>query len=63
MARYPAVPILGPRLSPGAVIVMDDTTRPDEAEVSRWHADLPGSTLELVLPESGAAILTIPTAG
>ena len=64
LARYPALPILGPRLSPGAVIVMDDTTRPDEAAaVSRWHADLPGSTLELVPLESGAAILTIPTVG
>jgi predicted O-methyltransferase YrrM len=63
LARYPALPILGARLSPGAVIVMDDTTRPEEvAAVSRWHADVPGSTLELLPLESGAAILTLPTA-
>jgi predicted O-methyltransferase YrrM len=64
LARYPALPILAERLSSGAVIVMDDTTRPDEAAaVRRWHTEHPGSTLELVPLESGAAILTMPTSG
>lgn len=43
LARYPALPMLLSRLSPGAVIVVDDAARPDEtAMVERWLADVPG---------------------
>jgi predicted O-methyltransferase YrrM len=44
LARWPAGPLLFPRLSPGAVVLLDDAARPDEQEaVRRWraaHADL-----------------------
>lgn len=39
-SRYPALPALQGRLAPGAVVMLDDTTRPGEREVlKRWAAD------------------------
>lgn len=39
-ARYPALPELGHRLAPGALVVLDDTSRRQEKEiVERWVAD------------------------
>jgi predicted O-methyltransferase YrrM len=39
-ARYPAFPLLADRLAPGAVVVLDDTGRPDEARiVKHWSAE------------------------
>ena len=41
LARYPALPMLAPRLSPGATIVLDDIERPGEQEVvRRWTQQL-----------------------
>lgn len=41
-ARYPAVPILADKLSDGAVILVDDTSRKDEVEaISFWQAEYP----------------------
>ena len=58
LARYPALPILGSSLSPGGVVLADDTNRDDEREiVSRWLAedvDWRGSELKT---EKGAWIL------
>jgi len=40
-ARYPAVPILKPRLAPACWILMDDGDRPDERAIARaWSEDL-----------------------
>jgi hypothetical protein len=40
--RYGLLPILGQRLSKGSVILLDDATRPGEAEVlRRWKAEAP----------------------
>ena len=39
-ARYPAVPLLADRLSPGAAVVLDDTGRPDEAAIVKlWQQE------------------------
>ena len=36
-SRYPALPALEPRLAPGAIVVLDDATRPGEREIlERW---------------------------
>jgi predicted O-methyltransferase YrrM len=36
-SRYPALPALEPRLSPGAMVILDDATRPAEREIlERW---------------------------
>jgi predicted O-methyltransferase YrrM len=41
-ARYPAGPLLLPRCSAAALIVLDDTDRPDEQAISdRWLAEWP----------------------
>ena len=43
MARYPALPLLFSRLSPDAVVVLDDAARDSErAVVARWLAEYPG---------------------
>ncbi|MGI9021102.1 MAG: class I SAM-dependent methyltransferase [Solirubrobacterales bacterium] len=37
-SRYPALPVLGDRLAPGALVVLDDAQRPGEAEIlSAWE--------------------------
>ena len=41
LARYPALPVLHPRLAPGATVVLDDVERPGEQEVlNRWEREL-----------------------
>ncbi len=41
LARYPALPVLRPRLAPGATVVLDDVERPGEQEVlHRWEREL-----------------------
>lgn len=38
LARFPAVPLLRDRLAPGAVILADDATRPEEEQaIRRWR--------------------------
>lgn len=57
-ARYPAGPVLFPRLAPGAAVFLDDAMRPGErTALQRWSAEFP--QLEIVsLPcEKGAAVL------
>lgn len=45
-ARYPAVPMLGARLAPGAWVVLDDTHRPaEQAIVERWLTEDHGASL------------------
>jgi predicted O-methyltransferase YrrM len=59
LARYPAVPVLRPRLAPGAAVVLDDVERPGEQEVlRRWERET-----ELAFdrrPEAGVAVARIP---
>ncbi len=38
-ARYPAIPALAARLAPGALVVLDDTDRPDERQILRRWLD------------------------
>jgi predicted O-methyltransferase YrrM len=60
LARYPAVPVLLPRLAPGAAILVDDVGRADDrAVVNRWRSEVPqleGRSLGL---EKGASLLTL----
>ena len=40
LARYPALPVVRPRLAPGATVVLDDVERPGEQEVlNRWERE------------------------
>jgi predicted O-methyltransferase YrrM len=43
MSRYPALPLLGHKLSGTATVVLDDAHRADEKDVlARWTAEFPG---------------------
>jgi predicted O-methyltransferase YrrM len=43
LARYPALHLLGRKLSANATVVLDDAIRPDEKNVlARWEAEVPG---------------------
>ncbi|WP_046472187.1 class I SAM-dependent methyltransferase [Allosalinactinospora lopnorensis] len=58
-ARYPAGPVLLPRCSAGAVVVLDDTIRAEERAVSdRWLAAIPGLVREEVAAEKGAHVFS-----
>ena len=58
-ARVPAVPILGPRCVPGAIVLLDDAHRPEErAAIEQWVAG--GATLlEKGTPEKSVAVLRL----
>ncbi|RCV52648.1 methyltransferase [Marinitenerispora sediminis] len=59
LARYPAGPVLLPRCSPRAVVLLDDTIRKAEQETSdRWLADHPEFERVTVATEKGTHILT-----
>lgn len=57
-ARYPAGPLLGSRVRPGGLIVMDDADRPDEREtVGFWLQSEP--LVQLPSPDRGVAVLIV----
>lgn len=61
MARYPALPLLYERLSPGAFILVDDFLRDDEyAMVNRWVEDYKLIVVQTYANEKGAAVLQKP---
>lgn len=58
-ARYPAGPVLLPRCSANAVVVLDDTSRADERAVSdRWLSANPDLVCDEVPVEKGAHVFT-----
>jgi predicted O-methyltransferase YrrM len=58
-SRYPALPVLGSRITMGGQVVVDDYAREDEhAMVDRWVTGMPGWTLRHHALEKGAAVLT-----
>ena len=59
LARYPAMPILGPALTAEATVVMDDTHREDERDIAaRWLAEDETLSGREVDTEKGAWIFT-----
>ncbi|MGI9528709.1 MAG: hypothetical protein ACR2NG_03285 [Acidimicrobiia bacterium] len=60
LARYPAVPILFDRLSPSALIFLDDAYREDEQEsVRRWLDETGGISLPVPELEKGGVLMRI----
>jgi predicted O-methyltransferase YrrM len=56
-ARYPAIPVLLPHCAPDALIVLDDTVRPDEQEIAeRWLREFPELSAETYPAEKGAMV-------
>jgi predicted O-methyltransferase YrrM len=61
LARYPALPLLQDRLTPGAVVFLDDGDRPDEREmVRRWQAEIGGFEVRHLEFAKGAWLMTMP---
>lgn len=60
MARYPAVPLLGPALRPGARVVLDDYRRADEQKaVAAWRRRHPDWRLQVLEHKKRTAVLTV----
>jgi predicted O-methyltransferase YrrM len=58
-SRYPALPVLGARMTVGGHVVVDDYAREDERDmVARWVAASPEWSLRELPLEKGAALLT-----
>lgn len=63
LARYPALPVLGNRLAPGATVVLDDVERPGEQEVlRRWELET-GLGFDRSAERGGAAMARMPAEG
>lgn len=59
LARYPAGPLLLPRLTAEGVVMLDDADRPDEQEiVKRWCAANPDLVAESQPAEKGLVVLS-----
>ena len=57
-SRYPALPLLHERLSPAAVIMLDDATRPEEVEVvRRWTEEFGPFAVDYFKTETGLSVL------
>lgn len=64
MARYPALPMLFDRISPDAVIVVDDAHRKDERmAIERWTAEFDGLAVAFLDSPKGTAIIERRTSG
>lgn len=62
LARYPAGPLLFPRLNAGAHVFLDDAARSDElAIVQRWQKEFPALHHSTRTCEKGCALLIKPT--
>jgi predicted O-methyltransferase YrrM len=61
-ARYPAGPVLFPRLNPGGQVFLDDASRIDElAILQRWQHEFPSLLHATRVCEKGCAAITKPT--
>lgn len=59
--RHPVLPVLRDRLSPGAVVLVDDAGRAaGSRDLRRWSEEVPGLAIEHVETEEGAAVLRWP---
>lgn len=59
LSRYPVLPIVSSKLSPGAVVLLDDYRRDDEqAVVERWIQEYKGLRLQELDHEKGTAVLS-----
>lgn len=58
LSRYPALPLLWPRLAADAVVMLDDAARPDEREIiRRWQQAFPEYSSQYLESLRGCSIL------
>jgi predicted O-methyltransferase YrrM len=59
--RYPALPVLGAKLAPGSVAIVDDAGRDAEKRMlERWRSERPDLGLEIIPTRHGLAVLRVP---
>ncbi len=63
LARFPALPVLGDRLAPGATVVLDDAERPGEQEVLRRWERGTGLGFDRSAERGGVAVARTPAEG
>ena len=57
-ARFPAVPLLRDRLADGGIVILDDHSRPEEADIGRrWLEHYPELAAETLPHEKGTLLL------
>ncbi|KAA3637977.1 MAG: hypothetical protein DWP92_06910 [Armatimonadetes bacterium] len=60
LVRYPALPLLRPRLAANATVVLDDFIRDQEQEIAnRWSEEFPELKMTEHQFEKGAAVLRL----
>jgi len=60
LSRYPAVPLLRPYLAPGAIVLLDDASRPGEQEcLARWRQEIGFAEYTLKPHEKGTAVFSL----
>lgn len=61
LARFPALPELFERLSPGAAVLLDDASRRDEQEaIRRWTRDFEFASTRMLPVDKGAWLARLP---
>ena len=56
-ARYPAVPMIAPKLTPGSLIFLDDTLRESERDIAeRWETEFAVDRLPTPKLEKGGVL-------
>ena len=61
LARYPAGPVIFPRLRPGAAVYLDDADRESEIEiVKRWAYEFPDFQTSIEYCEKGCSVFKVP---
>ncbi|KRF42708.1 hypothetical protein ASG96_22350 [Terrabacter sp. Soil810] len=63
LSRYPALPVLESRLTPGATVVLDDVERPGEQEVLRRWEQETGLAFDRSLESGGVAVARMAAEG
>ena len=59
--RYPALPFFWKRLSPGAIVLLDDAARPAERMIAKtWQKNFPQARYDYLRFEKGALRVTLP---
>lgn len=59
-SRYPALPLLYPKLADGSRVFLDDAARPDEREiVAQWQSRFPDLEVEYIDNSRGCTVLTV----
>jgi predicted O-methyltransferase YrrM len=58
LARYPALPVLLPRMSSNSSVILDDADRPEELRIiERWKFEFPQLSMQMLQTEKGGLLI------